>query len=482
MSKKKWLTPPQQSAQWLLTFLTLAIWASFFVLAYVGSFSRYTADDFCTAGKLNQLGFWPAQRFWYTQWSGRYAFTFIISLFEQAGDWFSAWSPLLGILLFLLSSYLFVNSLLNHLYFKSGHRYALFFASLLVFLTLFSTPDLAQSLLWMTGMVTYLLPIVFGLGLFSLLIRLFFGYTQNYSLSKILQAVVIMLLAWFTSGFSEVATAMLTILIALVLLFQRFFTDKKTWAPGWLAAFVGTLLGLTMLYFAPGNAVRQASGFTNTGLFSLIWITAKSSLTYLALWLMKNAALIWAAGLISLLVGWRFSLDHPTKKTDKAHNLHWLLIFVLIVFVVSFLPTSWALGNKPPDRALILPTLILCLSLLWVCFQGGISLAGRIKLPPDLTQPIFVAVCVVCAYFMLSAPAYQAYLLWDNKSTHSDYAQAWDQRENEINQQIKQGTQQLIVSPLPENPYALEELTADAQHWLNVCQRDYYEVEQLRIP
>ncbi|MEJ2571620.1 MAG: hypothetical protein P8Y98_13890, partial [Anaerolineales bacterium] len=50
--------------------------------AWIGIHSRYMADDFWTSGQLKELGFWEAQKYWYLSWSGRFSFTFLVSLVE----------------------------------------------------------------------------------------------------------------------------------------------------------------------------------------------------------------------------------------------------------------------------------------------------------------------------------------------------------------------------------------------------------------
>lgn len=481
MQKKGFFSGSHNQKFILITIMTLSLLAALFFLVYLGFFSRYTADDFCTAGKLNQLGFWQAQSFWYTQWSGRYAFTFIISLFEQLGAGFSALAPLFGLVLFLLTAYLLVYALLKQTHTKSPRLYALFLSSLLVFLILFSTPALGQALFWMTGMVTYLLPVIFIFRLFSMLLYEKSGYTQNNPVLLFFYYFLILLLAWLSSGFSEIATTMLVTILTLGIFYKRFISVKKSWPAPWITALVGALFGLGMLFFAPGNAVRQASGFTNLGLISLVIITAKSSLTYLLLWLMKNAGLIWSAGLVTLLVGWSFPAESLPKQANVGKKYGFLALSTLIVFVVSFLPTSWALANKPPDRALILPTAVLTLTLVWGCFLAGLSLRKKIKIQPGINKTLFLAGAALVVYFILSGPLYQAYLLWDQQPVYAAYAQAWEERETDIRQQLAAGENQLVVSPLPLNPYGLEELTADPSNWVNICQRDYYGVEAIRI-
>jgi hypothetical protein len=65
----------------LLPLLLLALGA----YAYRGWFSRYTADDYCTAGAERLAGFLGAQVFWYQTWSGRFTYYIISSLIELTG-------------------------------------------------------------------------------------------------------------------------------------------------------------------------------------------------------------------------------------------------------------------------------------------------------------------------------------------------------------------------------------------------------------
>src|SRR5690606_24235274 len=52
---------------------------------YLGWFTRYLGDDFCTAGILVANGLLESQIHWYTIWSGRFSFTFLVNLAEMVG-------------------------------------------------------------------------------------------------------------------------------------------------------------------------------------------------------------------------------------------------------------------------------------------------------------------------------------------------------------------------------------------------------------
>src|SRR5437667_3397001 len=60
-------------------------------------FVRYAWDDFCTAAIVHRYGFWAAQQYWYTQWSGRFSFTAVVSLIDLPGSWTASVMPILVI-------------------------------------------------------------------------------------------------------------------------------------------------------------------------------------------------------------------------------------------------------------------------------------------------------------------------------------------------------------------------------------------------
>src|SRR2546425_6720865 len=71
------------------------------IYAATGSFARYTADDYCWAGILRTEGFFKAQILWYTGYSPRYAFTFLVNVVELAGPAIVPALPVLAIMVSL---------------------------------------------------------------------------------------------------------------------------------------------------------------------------------------------------------------------------------------------------------------------------------------------------------------------------------------------------------------------------------------------
>src|SRR5438270_4423676 len=136
------------------TLLAAALGIPLLVYAAVGAFSRYTADDFCWAGVLRTDGFVQSQVDWYTGFSPRYAFTFLVTVAESIGPGIVPILPAAAIIAFAASlTWTFTQ-------FGIVRIRAFILAEVAALATLQSAPDLPQSLYWQTGMLTYLLPLI----------------------------------------------------------------------------------------------------------------------------------------------------------------------------------------------------------------------------------------------------------------------------------------------------------------------------------
>ena len=112
------------------------------VYALVGAFSRYTADDFCWAGTLRTEGFVQSNVHYYTNYSPRYSFTFLVNLTELAGPAIVPFLPTTAIALWLVAvTWSFAQ-------FRFNLLHASILAGAFILGTLQTAPDLAQSLYW----------------------------------------------------------------------------------------------------------------------------------------------------------------------------------------------------------------------------------------------------------------------------------------------------------------------------------------------
>ena len=128
--------------------------------AVVGWFSRYAADDYCTAGQVVATGFWQAQSSLYVAWSGRFAATALITMVELFGPGAVPLLPTLALLAWLAAVAWASAKLAAAFHRPIGPLPAVTLAAVLLYTTLRTTADLPQVLYWQTGLLTYLAPLV----------------------------------------------------------------------------------------------------------------------------------------------------------------------------------------------------------------------------------------------------------------------------------------------------------------------------------
>jgi len=139
--------------------------------AYSGLFSRYVADDFCSASVLAQHGLMGAQTFWYQNWSGRFTFVLVIDLLNALGAWTVPLTPPLLLTAWVAAAAAAVHPWLRQLFGIQARAWSPLLALLLVVASLGSAPAVWEDLYWQTGAVTYLMPIVLSLAFAATLWR-----------------------------------------------------------------------------------------------------------------------------------------------------------------------------------------------------------------------------------------------------------------------------------------------------------------------
>ncbi len=479
------------SKQWvwlILTGIILSLLLAVFTQAYLGSFSRYLADDFCTSGKLKELGFWGSQQFWYTHWSGRFSFTFLVNGLEQLGTTAPAYLPAVYCLLLLVSAYTLIAALVKRISVPVHPIIKILFAAYFSFLLLYGIPGIGQDLYWMTGAATYLAPIVVGLFLFALLITL---SNPGRPLPTFLRWIFIpltLLLALVNSGFSEVITVLQATILILAVLYQKWLSPHKKWDWLWLTALAVTLIGMAVMILAPGNTNRQASYPDHPNLINLVFLSVKYAGTYILLWLMKNTNLIWP-GLILLSAASLMAcqkLPPLSERQRRTLETIYLMLSVLLFALVflSFVPSTWATSQGAEDRVLILPSVFLTLFALLSGAFFGVEFSTYEKQHPlgsKAFSGFFILLFAgISLHFILAVPLYQAREVYSQKGEAAAFARAWDEREAAIQAQLDSGANTLEVPMIGSNLMGLEHIQNDPGHWINICAAEHYQVESIQ--
>ncbi len=361
-----------------------------------GFYSRYAQDDYCYGYRVNTFGFWQTQVSSYlypTEFnSNRYALTFLQSVAEILGG--SSFVPVLVELSILTWAvclgYLFYQLTQTRVSFLSVSS-AILFAGGILFFTLYLAGNLYQILFWLSGMLTYLTPMILS----TLILGRIVFYAKNQPLKKV-QFLEIPLLCLIAGGFSETTTLWLLAVLGLVffgLLLSRNKSDLvKNAIKVMIPAIAATTIALIILIVCPANYYRAQVGnferpdwptFIRMILFfgeEYIRVTIKSApLPYLSLAVLG----FWLAGLI----------ESPKFMKPKAY-LGAIVIGLAALYLLSvttMVPTMYAMSSYPGDRAL----LPIHFSLILFTFSCGWFLARFVQtqFPAIWRAKIYLPVC-----------------------------------------------------------------------------------------
>jgi Family of unknown function (DUF6056) len=426
--------------------------------AVIGSFARYTADDYCWAAELRIDGFVNAQIAWYTGYSPRYAFTFLVNLIELAGPAIVPALPAAAIVVWLATlAWTFVQFKIK-LGRLSTTTSAVLLAEVAALGTLQTAPDMAQSLYWQTGMLTYLLPLVLGTFLIGWIRR-----ALDRPAPKLWALTVSWLVTFVAGGLSETYLIPQNVALTLALLVSALFAAKgparRVASAHLVAALAGGVLALLVIVVAPATTYRVG------GTPADLWLASSASIATGGVQVLRLVRYFPLTVLLCLAL--------PAVSGAGAPRVQgrWLLLVSAVAAITlpfCYFPSFYAQNGNPPARSLIVPGAILIGYLLF----AGYSLQGRLKLIP---QPARVAVAVALAVAQVGVAAAS---LPEQVIAAQQAAARWDTTDQDIRASRDAGQADVTVSPTP--PYLGENfVTPDRQNWFNMCVARYYGVRSI---
>jgi hypothetical protein len=466
----------------LLT-LTLLLLLPLLAHGLVGTTVRYFADDWCTAEKVRNEGFFGAQSYWYLNWSGRYAFTLSVSAVESLGAWMTPVLPATTLLLWwgvLTWSLRRCAALLN---LQSPQLPTALLALLLLYSVILSLPDVHQSLYWQTGNLTYLLPLAiftFGIGLLAK----WFNTPQEI---RPQHAVITFLIAWLVGGFSEMLVVVQMVSVLGVAGFMLRKDGGITSRAGWILfpALAGTLLALLMVVFAPGNAYRLELQPDPPGWIAIGTMSLRFAFNFAGKSILRAPAAAGAVLLLPGLVAFFTPVAIPedsagtTPSLGRDHPLRALISTALLTYaliVVSMAPSAYGISAYPPERALSIPQFILSAGMIiWGWFAGGalrLSRAGNLRAKVWFKR----AMLAVLVALLLIASLPTTWRLINRYPILAAYAARWDARHQEMQAARAAGVRSITVPALGFTA-GLADIDADHETWVNRCMAGYYGFE-----
>ncbi len=460
------------------TLLVVISLLPFLVHMMGGTGSRYFTDDYCIhleAASANPLALTAD---WYETSGGRVAQYLSLAVLFKGGVGVARVTPALLLTVWIIGlGWLGRESaLVLKLPALLGIAGALFIGSTM----LAGAPNMVQAVYWLTGILTYFAPCVFGTFAAALIVRA--GRRNTISL---VSGCLIFFLCLAGGLFNEPFVLMQGALLAGGFLVTWLYLPRRAlnWALGTAAA--ATALALIIIVIAPGNSVRQDS-FVAAPSFTVAMVqSVQYALAFGFLALYTNPIGVLAVVFIgfsfpTLVQRYSASTVFEETRYGRRHYLAALALCLLILLAVSaafMLPGVYATQSPPPARGFIM--------LLWAYLPLAIALGALLRLSlanssqwdPRIDRwNIGVAVAAIVIHMLWASVSGMSTAVY---ALH--YGSEWDARTAELAAASETDD---ITLPALQHDLALytglRPIGTDPAYWVNVCAAEYFGVGSLR--
>ena len=454
-----------------------------FTYGYLGSFTRFLADDYCSAHHATKDGFLGSIIFSYRTINGRYSAYgtdwIILNLFDA---YHIHWIPPLTLAVWVLATIFFLYLLLKNAKIqKEIYWRALLLATTSIFLVMRLNPNIKQSFFWWNGMRSYLLPLI---------VLVFWGILLLIAKEKIeikFLAPLSFGLFFLSGGLSEtylvIQFSLLVYLAFLRLLLL--FGDKKEHSKLkfktnpqdllkdkvlviFFAGIAGTLLSLAIILYAPSNAIRRSVMPSAPSFSALIEISVASYISFLNETVHNKDKVFTLLGAIFLLIwiGKDYKLPNQNSK--------WLIPLSyfggLLLLFGTFLPGVYGYAKYPPTRTLVIGVFMLIVFFLYASFLVGSLLAQYKKF---LYKGIIIS--ILAALLLATSATNTAKSLYASRHTYIDFAAKWDRVDAEILEAKSVGAPSITTEGM-DNWARLDRPNENPKWWPTRCYSLYYDI------
>jgi Family of unknown function (DUF6056) len=453
-------------------FVLLALFCAPLVIhIYLGSYSRFLSDDFCSAAIARSHGIIGGANYWYMNWRGRFSANFLDSLFGYLGPAATPYATGIVVTAWFIALVTAVARLIPSAEKREAPLLqSCIIAAMILFAVLHVIPFIGQSLYWGEGMRTLVPPLILGTAYTALI--------ANRSTSpRPLWVITAGLLTFVSAGFSETSFAVQTaaILFALIIpaAFRRYAPpNRRNYFALSIAGLIGSLAGGLVVFVAPGNNLRQG-GFTPPALPELLSISLRGIHEFFELTVLAPGKWYVWVGLI--LSGFIFGLQVFRRREGSRDVwiLLWLPVIGFVLLLACWMPMSWATASTLNYRTMIIPAYVLVsLVICWSYIAGEVCRSGYVLFARRAPAATVLPLVGLLAFGVFAAKISRE--MWRLRPAFIAYAQMWDERDQMVQRAKSQG-QPYAVVPRLHNWAALEELEVDPNIiWLSTCVQDYY--------
>ncbi len=442
-------------------------------LAYLGGYTRFMADDYCSAYYAIRFGLLRSIWYWYITWSGRYtAFAFDwLTLTKTLGPYGAHLVPPIAIATWLIATIAAVHLSLKAITPRlaiTSIAIAISASFVLVVITL--SPDIAQSYFWLNGMRSYSLPLV----VMSVYAFLFQWIVPRLKSDKAIwwTCILAFSLTFANGGFSETMAVLQPVMLIFMTGLYWLANDRKidTTFKVLSAATLGALLSLIIVALAPGNALRKVQLPPAPSLLKWMEISIGAYLSYLQ-------DILFSPQKITALLG-AISVSAWAGTGYKAQiKLRWWMIPAQIMggLVLSFIcipPAVYGYAAPPPPRTLSIASFALVTFWMVASFLIGSGLAHTSRSSTRME----IGLIVLATLLIGVSSALTMIYVNQNQSAYIAYAQKWDAMDAQI-LQARANHQPFVNISAMSNWAKLDRPNDHPKFWATACYSEYYRIQ-----
>lgn len=457
--------------------------------AYIGTFTRYWADDFCFTQTLKASNnLFGATLDLYNNWSNRYTTMLLVGVSEWFGAKAISFLPAAMITLWVISLVSLIYQIKSALKLPRHWLSSLLIALLLAFLTIHQAPDRYQSVFWRSGMVTYFAPLVFYCFGAAFIIDQVFNPGRKWPLMAAL--ILVASLFFLSGGLSETTLALQTGALLLALAATWFFVHTENrqrllalLATGSIASFISLLV----VFLSPGNTNRLTSMPDHPGLIDLAGYSLRFGWDFIRL----SIGTLPTPTILTLALGILISLDF-FNRINPSHTRfsNWRLLGVfmiipLIAYILIVCATApsvyvYAKFGYPAGRALFPSRFILTTALFVMGNLIGLMIQQILSQRSGIQITILKLIVSLIIGAAILYPLNSAQRELATIPVYQKLAIEWDNRDAQI-QAFKANHVENIILDGIESPAELIDLNPSPNHWVNRCVANFYGLKTIAV-
>lgn len=451
------------------------------VYAYLGSFSRYLADDYCEAVRVTTVSPLQAVLNRYSDGAfrsaNRYSNILFVGFSELLGPNSIPITIVLMTFLWTIGLTWLVFEIRKFIGIQCSQLIDMFLGSTLAFMSFLQAPNLFQTVYWRSSMMTHFAPLVFG--------SLFFAFLMRQARRPVPERispfiyVLIFVIAFILTGFSEPPAATLVTVFSL-LFFYIWVWDKSMIHNRLLAlvgvTFVSVLAGFLTLLFSP--AVTNVAREKSPDIIFILFTSFKYAIDFARDTFIRVPLPLLISFLSPFLLTWLLK-QFRVKIIAETRRLLVLMIalpfLMWLLIAAGFSPSVFGQGFPVERMRFLAQTLIIVMLMM-----EGVWL-GLLLSEFDLSHKI--GVWIVLALFIVIASIYPVRTAFNiaknNAPEYRERTKFWDVRNEYIYRHISQGETDLFV-PGFDGVYGVKELDSNPAHWINACAANFYHISSIQ--